>query len=118
MLHPYHVPQLFTRNSSGHGTSTQLDITQFEGYAAQYSEQPTNKQVMFRDTVSSSEMGDSDIDGNQNDQETPSNWAPGGSPYSNTLEDPSSYSPYLPPVPEDPSSSYSEGDNLMFSEST
>ncbi|CAK7328583.1 unnamed protein product [Dovyalis caffra] len=63
---------------------------------------------MFRDPVSNSEMDDPEAEGH-NEREPPANWVSGNPPYSNTLDDPgSSYSPYLPPVLEEPSSSFSE----------
>ncbi|CAN0865110.1 hypothetical protein LINGRAHAP2_LOCUS9137 [Linum grandiflorum] len=66
------------------------------------------KQVTFRDSVSNSETDDLEADGQQNDRELQSNWA-SGTPYTTNVDDPtSSYSPYLPPVLEEPSSSFSE----------
>ena len=45
-----------------------------------------------------------------NEKEHGGGWSSGSSPYSNTYEDPNiSLSPYLQPVPEEPSSSFSEG---------
>lgn len=70
----------------------------------------TNKQVTFRDPVSNSEFDDPDGDGNLSEREASAHWNSGNPPYSSTVDDPiSSYSPYLPPVLEEPSSSYSEG---------
>ena len=72
----------------------------------------TNKQVTFRDPVSNSDVDDPDGDGNHSERETPANWSSGNAPYTTTIDDPvSSYSPYLPPVLEEPSSSFSEGKN-------
>lgn len=69
----------------------------------------TNKQVTFRDPVSNSEFDDPDGDGNLSEKEASAHWNSGNPPYSSTVDDPiSSYSPYLPPVLEEPSSSYSE----------
>lgn len=80
---------------------------------AQYRGETTNRQVKFRDPVSNSEMDDQDIEGNQNEREASANWSSGDPPYTRTLEELSpSYSPYLPPVLEEPSSSFSEGNDM------
>lgn len=69
-------------------------------------DETTGKQVKFKDLVSS-DMEDSDLEGQQNDREPSANWTP--KIMGHTIEDPTtSYSPYLPPVLEEPSSSYSE----------
>lgn len=82
-----------------------------DAHPAHYGEEMTNKQVTFRDPVSNSEVDDPDGDGNNNERETSANWSSGNPPYT-TVDDPSSsYSPYLPPVLEEPSSSFSEGKN-------
>lgn len=71
-------------------------------------ETTSNTQVKFSDDVSRIEMDDSDIEGNQIVTDPSANWASKNSPYA--ADDPSpSYSPYLPPVLEEPSSSFSEG---------
>ncbi|XP_027180175.1 uncharacterized protein LOC113778857 [Coffea eugenioides] len=68
----------------------------------------STKQVTFKDLVSS-DMEDSDLEGQQNDREPQANWASKSSAYTSALDDAStSYSPYLPPVLEEPSSSFSE----------
>lgn len=56
-------------------------------------------------------MEDSDLEGQQNEREPSVNWNSKSTGYATTLDDPSStsYSPYLPPVLEEPSSSFSEG---------
>lgn len=100
---------LFHRNST-HDIPTQLVVTQGGAHPSHYGEEMTNKQVTFRDPVSNSEVDDPDGDGNRNERETPSNWSSGNSPYTNADDPSSSYSPYhLPPVLEEPSSSFSEG---------
>lgn len=74
-----------------------------------------NRQVKFKDPVSSSEVYAA-AESRQNENEDAGNWGPGSSPYPNTVEDPnSSYSPYLQPVPEEPSSSFSEGNLIVIS---
>ncbi|KAF1878471.1 hypothetical protein Lal_00047140 [Lupinus albus] len=89
--------RLFLRNPSAHDASS-----------AHYGEEMTNKQVTFRDPVSNNEVDDPDGDENHNEQETSANWTSGNPPYT-TVDDPgASYSPYLPPVLEEPSSSFSE----------
>ncbi|KAE9619113.1 hypothetical protein Lalb_Chr02g0149731 [Lupinus albus] len=86
-----------SRNPSAHDASS-----------AHYGEEMTNKQVTFRDPVSNNEVDDPDGDENHNEQETSANWTSGNPPYT-TVDDPgASYSPYLPPVLEEPSSSFSE----------
>lgn len=85
-------------------------VTQGDTHPAQYGEEMTNKQVTFRDPVSNTEVDDPDGDGTHSERETPANWSSGNTPYTTTVDDPgSSYSPYLPPVLEEPSSSFSEG---------
>lgn len=107
------VSWCFIRNSAPQDMPAQLAVTRTEAYGTRYSEDNTNKQVTFRDPVSNSEMDDLDAEGHPNEREPPNNWSSGNSPYQSTLDDPSSsYSPYLPPVLEEPSSSFSEGNAL------
>lgn len=75
------------------------------------SEETPGKQVTFSDLISSNEMDDSEMGRHQNDIEP--NWAHKSSTYTSQLDDPSSSYPYLPPVLEEPSSSYSEGEILV-----
>lgn len=75
------------------------------------SEETPSKQVTFSDLISSNEMDDSEMGRHQNDIEP--NWAHKSSTYTSQLDDPSSSYPYLPPVLEEPSSSYSEGEILV-----
>ncbi|KAI5671868.1 hypothetical protein M9H77_12232 [Catharanthus roseus] len=72
-------------------------------------EETSSKQVKFKDLVSS-DVEDSDLEGQQNEREPSVNWNSKSTGYATTLDDPSStsYSPYLPPVLEEPSSSFSE----------
>lgn len=104
---------LLTRGTEAQDTSGQGAVVHAEGYDTRRHEESTNKQVKFRDPVSSSEMvDDSEADGQHIEREPPPNWGPGSSPYGTTVDEQgTSYSPYLPPVPEDPSSSFSEGNN-------
>lgn len=106
------IYQPFHRNSSAHDVPTHLVVTQGDAHLAHYGEEMTNKQVTFRDPVSNSEVDDPDGDGNHNEREISANWSSGNPPYATNVDDPSpSYSPYLPPVLEEPSSSFSEGKN-------
>lgn len=81
-----------------------------ESILAHRKDENSSKQVTFKNLVSS-ELEDTDMEGQQNDREPTVNWT---SKSSAALEDPStSYSPYLPPVLEEPSSSFSEGENFL-----
>ena len=71
---------------------------------------------MFRDPVSNTEMDYPETEGQLNKREPPANWGSGNPIYSNTLDDPSSFSPFLPPVHEEPSSSISEGEIVVLLE--
>lgn len=85
-------------------------------HVTQYSDETSNKQVTFRDPVRNSDIDDQDAEGNPNERETPANWSSAHPPYMTTMDDPSSsYSPYLPPVLEEPSSSFSEGNEFLVS---
>ena len=100
--------------STANEIPTQLAVTQVDMHNTQYGEETINKQVTFCDPVSNSEMDYPDAEGHQIEREPPSNWGSGNSPYATTLDGPSSsYPPYLPPVLEEPSSSFSEGKVLL-----
>lgn len=101
---------LLHRNSSTPDTATQPVIKQGDSHPAHYGEGMANKLVKFRDPVSSSEVDDSDGDGNLNERVTTANWSSGNTPYTTTIDDSRSAYPYLPPVYEEPSS-FSEGNN-------
>lgn len=88
---------------------THVVITQGDSHPPRY-EDTTNKQVTFCDPVSNTEVDDPDGYANQSEREISANWSSGNSRYTATVDDPSSsYPPYLPPVLEEPSSSFSEG---------
>lgn len=73
---------------------------------------PTHGRIVkFKDPVSSAEVDRASVERHQNENEDSGTWGSSGSfPYSNALEDHnSSFSPNLQPVPEEPSSSFSEG---------
>ncbi|KAK9673231.1 hypothetical protein RND81_12G154900 [Saponaria officinalis] len=94
---------LASRDSDVHDAPTQVVSSHVEQHTAH------NRQVKFKDPVSSSEVYAADLEGHNNEKEHAGNWGVGTSSYSNTFEDPnSSYSPHLQPVPEEPSSSFSE----------
>ncbi|XP_062093482.1 uncharacterized protein LOC133799479 isoform X2 [Humulus lupulus] len=99
---------LASRTSLAQDIPTQITLSHGDAHVAQYTEDSANKQVTFRDPVSHGEMDERGAEGNQNERESSANWTSGNSPYTTTLEDPSSSYPYLPPVLEEPSSSFSE----------
>nr|XP_027075058.1 uncharacterized protein LOC113699133 [Coffea arabica] len=83
-------------------------VSMGESVPVHHKDVTSTKQVTFKDLVSS-DMEDSDLEGQQNDTEPQDNWASKSSAYTSALDDAStSYSPYLPPVLEEPSSSFSE----------
>ncbi|TYI86195.1 hypothetical protein E1A91_D04G048300v1 [Gossypium mustelinum] len=98
-----------SRTSTAIEIPTQLAGTQGDTNTVRYGEETINKQVKFLVPVSNSEMDYPDAEGQQIERELPSNWRSGNSPYTPAQDDPSSsYPPYLPPVLEEPSSSFSE----------
>jgi hypothetical protein len=121
---PAEVSLLFTRDPAAHDIPVQFAVTRSDVHAPRYGEETTSKQVTFREPVSNTEMDDPESEGNQNEGESSANWTSGNPPYTTAIDDPgSSYSPFLPPVLEEPSSSFSEGNIyyllvLLFSLST
>ncbi|KAJ6402740.1 hypothetical protein OIU84_014778 [Salix udensis] len=100
---------LASRNSAAHDTPAHFTVTRGDAQAIHYGEETTNKQVMFRDPVNNSEMDYPEAEVQLDKREPQANWGSGNPIYSNTLDDPgSSFSPFLPPVLEEPSSSVSE----------
>lgn len=100
---------LTSRNTTVQVIPAQLAVSQGYTHSMPKIEETSSKQVTFSDLISSNEMDDSDMERHQNDIEPSVNWANKSSAYTSQLDDPgSSYSPYLPPVLEEPSSSYSE----------
>ncbi|XP_024019927.1 uncharacterized protein LOC21389020 isoform X2 [Morus notabilis] len=107
---------LASRTSVAQDLPTQVPMSRGDTHVTQYSEETSNKQVTFRDPVRNSDIDDQDAEGNPNEREMPANWSSAHPPYMTTLDDlSSSYSPYLPPVLEEPSSSFSEAadDDLL-----
>ncbi|KAK2456091.1 hypothetical protein QL285_003487 [Trifolium repens] len=99
---------LGSRNSSSHDVPNHQGVAQGDSQNEYYGEMP-NKQVTFRDPVSNNDVDDPEGDGDHSERDAPANWSSGNPPYTTTVDDPSSsYSPYLPPVLEEPSSSFSE----------
>ncbi|XP_028126600.1 uncharacterized protein LOC114323252 isoform X3 [Camellia sinensis] len=97
-----------SRHTASQDVRAQLSVSQGDSHPTRYGEETATKQVTFSDTVSSTEMDELDAEGQQNERD-PSNWGSKNSPFSTSLDDPtSSYSPYLAPVLEEPSSSFSE----------
>lgn len=87
------------------------DFSQLFGYRSPADTGGTiNRHVQFKEPVISSGMDELDPGGHPNERELPGNWVPGNPPYNNIVDDTSMYSPYLQPVPEEPSSSFSEGE--------
>ncbi|CAN4090671.1 unnamed protein product [Withania somnifera] len=105
---------LTIRNTTVQMIPAQLAVSQGYSHSKSKSEETSSKQVTFSDLISSNEMDDSDMERHQNDRESSVNWANKSSQYTSQLDDPSSsYSPYLPPVLEEPSSSYSEDEDAL-----
>ncbi|GMI67160.1 hypothetical protein like AT5G23490 [Hibiscus trionum] len=104
-----------SRTSTPNEIPTQMAVTHSDTHTMRYGEETINKQVTFRDPVSNSEMDYSDVEGHQNEREPPSNWGSGNTPYAAQDDPSSSYPPYLPPVLEENSSSFSEAaeDDLL-----
>lgn len=101
---------LVNRNDNSFGTNAHIGGDQGNSYHTNRNEETTNKQVTFSDPVSNND-DDLDVEGNRSEGiegEPFTNWNSKNSPYTTTLEDPNSYSPYLTPVLEEPSSSFSE----------
>ncbi|PSR88328.1 DNA excision repair protein ERCC-6-like, partial [Actinidia chinensis var. chinensis] len=100
---------LASRSMASQDVPAKLSVSQDDFHPMRYSEETTSKEVTFSDPVSSTEMDDLEVEAQQNEREHSTNWGSKNSPYSMTIDDPtSSYSPYLPPVLEEPSSSFSE----------
>lgn len=105
---------MVARTSTANEIPAQMVATHVDMHNMRYAEDTINKQVTFRDPVSNSEIDYPDAEGHPTEREPPSNWGSGNSPYAATFDDPnSSYPPYLPPVLEEPLSSFSEGKVLL-----
>lgn len=104
---------LFCRNTISQDLSAQLAVSQDDSLSKSRSEEIPNKQVTFSDHISNNEMDDYDMERHQNGREASASWHSKSSPYTNPLEDLNPHSPYLPPVMEEPASSFSEGENSL-----
>ncbi|XP_058206117.1 receptor-like kinase LIP2 [Rhododendron vialii] len=97
------------RNTASQDVHAPLSVSQRDLRSTCYTEETTTKQVTFSDPFSSTEVDDLQVEGQQNESEPNANRVSKNSTYSISVDDPtSSYSPYLPPVLEEPSSSDSE----------
>ncbi|KAG6392214.1 hypothetical protein SASPL_146425 [Salvia splendens] len=86
----------------------QLAYNQVDSQHVRNSEATVSKKVTFGDLVRSSELGEAENRGLLSDREPSSNWN-SNTASTTSMDDPnSSFSPFLPPVLEEPSSSFSE----------
>ncbi|XP_031094548.1 uncharacterized protein LOC115998991 isoform X2 [Ipomoea triloba] len=104
---------LASRNTISQDLSAQLAVSQDDSLSKSRSEEIPNKQVTFSDHISNNEMDDYDMERHQNGREPSASWHSKSSPYTNPLEDLNPHSPYLPPVMEEPASSFSEDDEPL-----
>ncbi|KAG8389467.1 hypothetical protein BUALT_Bualt02G0232400 [Buddleja alternifolia] len=100
-------PPFASRNTAAPEVPFQLAFSQTDPHLALNNEETISKKVTFGDLVRSSDMVEPDFRGHQTDRGHSENWTSKASATTN-LDDPNSYSPYLPPVLEEPSSSFSE----------
>lgn len=104
---------MFFRDTGSHEVASKLDYSLGDPQNVQNNEAPVSKKVTFGDLVRSNELDESEYRGSQSDREPMSGWN-SNSAATTTVDDPnSSFSPFLPPVLEEPSSSFSEGLNLL-----
>lgn len=101
------------RNTALQEVPPELVFNQVDPHHVRTNEGTVSKKVTFGDLVRSSEMDEPDNRVYQSDREPSVSWNSKASA-AMPLDDPnSSYSPYLPPVLEEPSSSVSEGLNFV-----
>lgn len=104
-------PQYLYCNSrnSVQDAPAQPTVTQGNLQAFQFGEE-NSRHPAFSDLVSGNEIDDPEAVGFQSVREPSVHWGPGNSSYLTPAHDDlNSFSPYLPPVLEEPSSSFSEG---------
>ncbi|XP_073140503.1 uncharacterized protein [Henckelia pumila] len=107
-------PHFANRSAASQEVPAQFAVNQADSNFVRNNEETVSKKVTFGDLVRSSGVDEPDIQGNQSDREPSVNWTSKASAYSTTLDDPnSSYSPYLAPVLEEPSSSFSDDDDPL-----
>lgn len=107
-LDPGRYSPLISRKNHSPATNAQIAGDQGNSNPTSKNEETTTKQVTFSDPVSYNDVEDFDNHNEGNEGEPMVDWNSKNTPYTNTLEDPNSYSPYLTPVHEEPSSSFSE----------
>ncbi|XP_020546952.1 uncharacterized protein LOC105179356 isoform X2 [Sesamum indicum] len=106
-------PPLASSNIASDEVPSQLVFSQAEQHTVRSNEGTVGKKVTFGDLVRSSEIDEPENRGHPSDREPSANWNSKASA-TTTMDDPnSSYSPYLPPVLEEPSSSFSEDDDPL-----
>ncbi|CAI9763379.1 unnamed protein product [Fraxinus pennsylvanica] len=101
---------LSSRNIAFQVAPAQLAVNQDDLLSMQNVKETVRKKVTLGDLVRQNDM-DPDTEGNQNDREPSVNWI-SETPHTTSLDDPNSYS-HLPPVLEEPSSSFSEDQNYF-----
>ncbi|XXG83895.1 hypothetical protein AAC387_Pa10g1543 [Persea americana] len=96
-----------SRKSMAQDTA-KLVVTLSDSHVTSIGEEKNNRPPFFNEFIASNEMDRSDA-GLQNAREPPPQWGSRGPYVMNTADDPNpSLPPYLPPVLEEPSSSFSE----------
>ncbi|XP_073023441.1 uncharacterized protein [Primulina eburnea] len=102
-------PHFANRSPASQEVPAQFAINRADSNLVRNNEETVSKKVTFGDLVRSRDVDEPDIQGNQSDREPSVNWTSKASAYTTTLDDPnSSYPPYLAPVLEEPSSSFSD----------
>ncbi|XP_008782442.2 uncharacterized protein LOC103701978 [Phoenix dactylifera] len=96
-----------SRNTFAQDTTAR--VNQGDSHGAHFTDESKSQNPSFKDFVKGNDMGDPEAAGVQHGREPSVHWASGGSPYlASGMEDPNSSYPHLPPVLEEPSSSFSE----------
>lgn len=101
---------LLSRNADSKEVHGRLAVNQNDSSPVRNNEGTTSKKVTFGDLVRNNAVDDPVIKGYENDREASANWTPKMSAYTTNADDLNSYS-HLPPVLEEPTSSFSEGQN-------
>ncbi|XP_047980476.1 uncharacterized protein LOC125222084 isoform X1 [Salvia hispanica] len=101
-------PPLGSRNTAFPEIAQQIAYNQVDPQNVRNSEATVSKKVTFGDLVRSSESDEPENRGLLSDREPSANWN-SNTASTTSMDDPnSSFSPFLPPVLEEPSSSFSE----------
>ncbi|CAA3008629.1 Isochorismate synthase, chloroplastic [Olea europaea subsp. europaea] len=98
---------LGSRNADSKEVHGRLAVNQNDSSPVRNNEGTTSKKVTFGDLVRNNAVDDPVIKGYENDREASANWTPKMSAYTTNADDLNSYS-HLPPVLEEPTSSFSE----------